>query len=189
MRRSKVLTILTVVLATACFAGQALAATAYKPVIVPFAGQAYGSMTGSVTPYITIPGFIVASYGGSGNASSIGNFSFDADQAVRWDSAVPNGAAGYCAPSSGETTLTANDGSKLYLNFTGLFCEAGYQVNLLGTQTTSHVPAPPYTFNGTFLVMGGSGKFAAKYGGSGSLIISSDIRNNVFLQLDGKLLK
>jgi hypothetical protein len=192
MKLSKSATFFASAIVTTLLAAQAMAAPPYKPIITTLAGHAYGSLTDTQTPYPETPGFIVGSYEGMGNASGIGRFTFTATHAFRWDAATPNGSGGWCAPSSGSATLSGMDGSELYLDFTGPFCETGFAASTVGTTTSIdplHLPAPPFAFTGTFVVTGGTGRFSAKSGGVGSMVGTSDADDNVFIKVDGKFLK
>lgn len=143
-----------------------------------------GVGTGSVTTVENknAEGFVSVIYGGSGQATVLGKFDFTAQHAVRWDTPLPNGAGGYCAPSSGSATLEMRNRDTLVMNFTGLFCEAdqtGY-----GTETLAHLPAPPFTFTGTYLIVGGSGRFGSA-AGSGSMTGSTDGSLNLTVIING----
>lgn len=129
-------------------------------------------------------GFVSVTYVGEGNATVLGKFDFLAKLAVRWDTPMPNGSGGYCAPASGYSTHETSDKSTVVMNFTGTFCEASQQA--FATETLPHMPAPPFTYTGTYLIVDGTGRFRGA-SGSGSITGSTDQNLKLTVIVDGKI--
>lgn len=72
---------------------------------------------------------------------------------IMWTQATPNGVGGFCAPATGDTTLTLPGLGTLTKHETGQVCEVG--------ATGANVA---HTFTGTFTVTGGTGFFAGATG-------------------------
>ena len=91
---------------------------------------------------------------GIATSSQMGTGPYTTTLTVHWAQATSNGNGGYCAPADGPSTLTAPNGTNtLSLQNSGTVCEVG--------PTGSNVP---HTFNGTFTITGGTGKFAGTSG-------------------------
>lgn len=131
-------------------------------------------------------GFVSVTYTGEGKSTVLGKFDFLAKLAVRWDTPLPNGSGGYCAPASGYSTHEMRDKSTVVLNFTGIFCEAGQQS--FATETLpQHMPAPPFTYTGTYLIADGTGRFSG-VSGSGSMTGHTDTNLKLTVIIDGKII-
>lgn len=129
-------------------------------------------------------GFVSVTYAGEGKATVLGKFNFTAKLAVRWDTPMPNGSGGYCAPASGYATHNVPDNSSIVLNFTGIFCEANQMA--YATDTKPHMPAPPFTYTGSFIVADGTGRFSGA-SGSGSITGSTDKNLKLTVIVNGKI--
>lgn len=81
---------------------------------------------------------------------------------VFWSEHTSNGQGGSCAPASGPSQLVASDGDSLNLLNYGTVCEVGPTGNFI-----------PHTFNGKFLIIGGTGAYQHA-SGSGTIKSSDD---------------
>lgn len=146
--------------------------------------EGYG--TGNVVAMNAVndTGFVTVTYAGKGNASVLGKFTFDANLAVRWDTPLPNGSGGYCAPASGYATHSLSQGDTLVMNFSGIFCEVNHDA--FGEETIPHVPAPPFAFTGTFFIVEGTGRLSG-ISGSGSMTGTTDENLKLTVIVDGKI--
>jgi hypothetical protein len=89
----------------------------------------------------------------TGNLTGIVGGTYSSTFVILWTQATPNGQGGFCAPASGDTTLTLPGLGTLTKHETGRVCEVGATgVNVA------------HTFSGTFTVSGGTGTFAGATG-------------------------
>jgi hypothetical protein len=72
---------------------------------------------------------------------------------ILWMQATSNGAGGFCAPASGDTTLSLPALGTIVKHETGTVCEVG-----------ATGPNVAHTFTGTFTVSSGTGLFAGATG-------------------------
>lgn len=97
---------------------------------------------------LTLAGCTVTTTG-TANSSHLGRGAYTSSLTIDWAQPTPNGNGGFCAPASGFGTLTAANGDTLNQTEAGTVCEVG--------PTGEHVP---HTFIGTFVNVGGTGRFA-----------------------------
>ncbi|RII30361.1 MAG: hypothetical protein CXR30_08605 [Geobacter sp.] len=146
--------------------------------------EGYGTGNVAAMNAVNDKGFVTVTYAGEGNATVLGKFAFDANLAVRWDTPLPNGSGGYCAPASGYSTHSLGQGNTLSMNFSGVFCEVNQAT--FGAETKLHVPAPPFAFTGTFLIADGTGRLSG-ISGSGSMTGNTDENLKLTVIIDGKI--
>ncbi len=116
--------------------------------------QVIGEGAGQCT--ISASGAVTCTVQGSATGDHIGKGTYDVSSTLG-TILGPNGAGGVCALSSGTGMVTAADGSIVFFNVTGLQCQEGLSSN-----------PPAGSFNGTYRITGGTGRFGAAAGG-GSL--------------------
>ena len=116
----------------------------------PFSSSGTGTemSLSAVGCQFTLAGCAVES-NGTATSSHLGTGAYVSDLTVVWAQATSNGHGGFCAPASGPSTLTAAHGDTLTLSNSGTVCEVGH--------TGANVP---HTFNGTYTITGGTGRFA-----------------------------
>jgi hypothetical protein len=96
----------------------------------------------------------------SGNLIGVVGGTYTSTFTILWTQATPNGQGGFCAPASGQTTLTLPGLGTITKQETGQVCEVG----ATGTNVA-------HTFSGTFSVSGGTGLFS-NASGSGTATFS-----------------
>ena len=89
----------------------------------------------------------------TGNLTGIAAGTYTSTFTIMWTQATPNGQGGFCAPATGDTTLTLPGLGTITKHETGKVCEVGV--------TGANVA---HTFTGTFTVTGGTGFFAGTTG-------------------------
>jgi hypothetical protein len=114
--------------------------------------DATGTVTnaGSTGCQFTTAGCTLSS---SGTLTGVAGGTFTSTFTILWTQATPNGQGGFCAPATGQTTLTLTGLGTISKNETGTVCEVG---------TTGANVA--HTFTGTFTVTGGTGLFNSATG-------------------------
>lgn len=120
----------------------------------PFRSAFQEQFAATACPAGTAPGMLCATLTGEGHASHLGKSSEAASAVVNQAAASP--ATG-CAPVIALSTLTAANGDTLVFRTTGAFCQAA------GSQGTD---------TGTYVVVGGSGRFAHA-SGAGSYVTTA----------------
>ena len=85
----------------------------------------------------------------SGNLTGVVGGTYTSTLTIMWTQATSNGQGGFCAPASGQTTLTLPGLGTITKQETGQVCEVG----VTGTNVA-------HTFSGTFTVSGGTGLFS-----------------------------
>lgn len=108
----------------------------------PFRTSFQEQFAAASCPAGTAPGMLCASVAGAGNASHLGRSSEAAAAVVNLAAASPTTG---CAPVVATASLTAANGDTLLLRTTGTFCQGAN-----GAATDA----------GTYVVIGGSGRFA-----------------------------
>ena len=138
-----------------------------------FRAAGHGVITATGTPgcQFTAAGCAVSSRG-TLQGALIGDATFESSLTVAWFAATPNGAGGYCAPASGTVDVMSEHGT-LKLQEQGTVCEVG--------ATASQAP---HTFNATFYILGGTGRFADLQG-TGTAVSSDDGHGKILAHLDG----
>ncbi|MHB8736025.1 MAG: hypothetical protein ACYC6M_12060 [Terriglobales bacterium] len=134
-----------------------------------------GTITASGTPgcQFTPAGCTVSSQG-TIHGRLIGEADFASSLTVAWAAATPNGAGGYCAPASGPVQVTADQGV-LTLQEQGTVCEVG-----------ATAAQAPHTFNATFYVLSGTGRFE-NVQGTGTAVSSVNDQGKLLVYLNGTL--
>jgi hypothetical protein len=84
----------------------------------------------------------------SGSLTGVVGGTYTSTFTILWTQATTNGQGGFCAPATGQTTLTLPGLGTITKSETGTVCEVG--------ATGLNVP---HTFTGTFTVTGGTGLF------------------------------
>lgn len=84
----------------------------------------------------------------SGTLTGVVGGTFTSTFTIMWTQATPNGQGGFCAPATGQTTLTLPGLGTISKTETGTVCEVG-----------PTGPNVAHTFTGTFTVTGGTGLF------------------------------
>lgn len=115
----------------------------------------------------------VVSAEGTLQGTQVGNATFSVVFRSNGVPAFSNGDTGFCVPMAGHGTFTAKDGAEVWVRQTGILCEKG------GAGT-------PYIFNGTYLLVGGTGRFDGA-SGSGSFTGSDTRTGSVLLNLHGSI--
>jgi hypothetical protein len=118
--------------------------------------NATGTVTnaGAVNCQFTASGCVLSSSGSL--AGAVGG-TYTSTLTILWTQATSNGHGGFCAPASGQTTLTLPGLGTITKQETGQICEVG----TTGTNVA-------HTFSGTFTVSGGTGLFS-NASGSGTV--------------------
>jgi len=89
----------------------------------------------------------------SGTLTGIAGGTFTSTFTILWTQATSNGQGGFCAPATGQTTLTLTGLGTITKSETGTVCEVG--------ATGANVA---HTFTGTFTVTAGTGSFNSATG-------------------------
>lgn len=134
--------------------------------------EALGSGTGSIGCSEPVLPCAVSAVG-SLQGTQVGNATFSVVFRSNGAPAFSNGDTGLCVPVAGHGTVTAKDGAELWVRQTGILCEKG------GAST-------PYVFNGTYLLVGGTGRFDGA-SGSGSFTGSDTRTGSVLLNFKGSI--
>jgi hypothetical protein len=116
-------------------------------------GEGTGQCTATTTPGSPPVTTVTCNVQGNASGTHIGNGTYDVSSTLG-TILGPNGAGGVCALSAGTGMVTAADGSIVTLNVTGLQCQEG----------SSNTP-PAGSFNGTYRITGGTGRFSDAAGG------------------------
>jgi hypothetical protein len=109
--------------------------------------NATGTVTDAGTPgcQLTVAGCTLTS---SGTLTGVAGGTFTSTITILWLQGTSNGQGGFCAPATGQTTLTLPGLGTITKSETGTVCEVGATgVNVA------------HTFTGTFTVTGGTGLF------------------------------
>src|SRR4029453_15320227 len=101
---------------------------------------------GAANCQFSVSGCTLAS---SGNLTGVVGGTYTSTFTIFWTQGGSNGNGGFCAPASGQTTLTLPALGTLTKQETGQACEVG--------ATGMNVA---HTFSGTFTVTGGTGLFS-----------------------------
>ncbi|MDE3083484.1 MAG: hypothetical protein KGJ39_08735, partial [Acidobacteriota bacterium] len=112
---------------------------------------------------------------GSAIGEHLGRGTYSSSLTIYWSLAISNGANGYCAPASGTGTLVAANGDTLNQSEVGTVCEVG----------TSSLTAP-HTFAGTYVNIGGTGRFANAIG-EGMITGGDDGSGNAYYNESGSI--
>ena len=88
---------------------------------------------------------------GTVNGTPIHQGTYSGMLTINYSQATSNGQGGYCAPASGQVTLTDSQtpSNSISKNEHGTVCEVGATGNNV-----------PHTFNGTFQITGGTGEYS-----------------------------
>lgn len=137
--------------------------------------QGQGTITSSGAPncQFSSTGCTIV-YSGTIQGGHIGNANFDTTLTIDWAAHTSNGSGGFCAPANG-TTVIATHWGNINIAESGTVCEVG--------TTGANVP---HTFNGTYTITGGTGRFSGATG-AGTAQGSDDGAGNVLVQLMGTL--
>lgn len=119
-------------------------------------------------------------FSGDGIMTKLGTATWDAFLVIG-DLVGEDGTEGGCFLASGESTHFMANGSVMNFAMEGLFC---------GNDLTAAVPPikPPYTYNATYLITGGTGQFEGVVG-SGNLCGSIDESFNALVNVNGVMTK